>query len=56
MQHGLPGAQTSVVVARELSSHDSRLASRLSGCGYGLSCSKAREIFPDQGLNLCFLH
>ena len=39
------GARASVVVAHGLSS-----------CGHGLSCSVARGIFPDQGLNPCPLH
>ena len=29
---------------------------RLSSVTHGLSCSEAREIFPDQGRNSCLLH
>ena len=51
-----PGAWTSVV-AHELSSHGSRLLNADSVvAAHGLCCSKARRIFPDQGLNPCFLH
>ena len=32
------------------------LEHRLSSCGVWVSCSAARGIFPDQGLNLCLLH
>ena len=51
------GVQASVVVVHGPSSRGSwALARELRGCGPGLSCSEARGIFPDQGLNPCHLH
>ena len=51
-EHELSGTQTSGAVARGLSRCLSRAPEqRLSSCGHGLSCSTARGIFPDQGLN-----
>ena len=51
------GTQASVVVARGLSSSDSRaLECRLSSVEHRLSCFAACGIFPDQGLNPCPLH
>ena len=44
-EHGPEGRWASVVAARGLSSWGARL-----------SCSTARGIFPDQGLNLCLLN
>ena len=44
------GVRASVVVARRLWSAGSVVVA------YGLSCSAACEIFPDQGLNPCPLH
>ena len=57
----LQGVRASVVSACGLGSWGSwALRDRLSSCGavgaHGLSCSVACGIFPDQGLNLCFLH
>ena len=41
----------SVVLAPELLEHTGSVV-----VAHRLSCSKACRIFPDQGLNLCFLH
>ena len=49
-EQGLWGTPVSVVTAFRLQS---------SGSGvvlHGLSCLKAREVFPEQGWNLCLLH
>ena len=52
MERALQGAWDSVVVARGLSSCNSRaLEHRLSSCGAWLSCSGACRIFSDQGSN-----
>ena len=57
MERALQGAWDSVVVARGLSSCNSRaLEHRLSSRGAWLSCSRACRIFPDQGSNPWLLH
>ena len=51
------GMQAPLAGARGPRSRGSRAPEhRLRSCGKGLSCSAVSGIFPDQGLNLCFLH
>ena len=50
-EHGLEGVWASVFVAHGLM----RMASGLSSCDAGCSCSRAGGIFQDQGLNPCLL-
>ena len=53
---GLRGAADSVAVVPGLSSCGSQPPSTVSvAVAHRCSCSKAREILPDQGLNPCFL-
>lgn len=52
VEHGLQGAQASVVAARKFSNCEFGTHS----CGAtGLAALEAHGIFPDQGLNLCLL-
>ena len=55
-EHRPWGAQASVVAAHRLTSRGSQVLGHSSAVvGHGLSCSTARGIFLDQGLNLCLL-
>ena len=48
-EHRLPGPPALVTVARALSTG-------LGVVAHGLSCSEACGVFPNQGMNSCFLH
>ena len=57
VEHSLQGAQASVGLAHALSGCAARLWSTgFIVVAHGLSCSAARDIFPDQGQNLSLLH
>ena len=50
VEHGLQGVQASVAAAPRLWSTGSVVVA------HGFSCSAARGVLLDQGLNLCLLH